>query len=296
MLEDALDNFFESFLTQETYKLYVDIISYLESIEYDTIQIELMNIMFESIGDEHDRVAKPESQVADEIYGHLRECLLSQHSQQGIEVEEHVTLKDSYDLAVTMLLIGNYEDIGALVACGSLDEPPINQFAEMLQLVSTRSADHWLTILSAVSKDVIKTVLEMSKQTVDSEYQEMEESAEYLQKLRLYAEYTVRSGEKLASLELVANVVLGKSFETYINTGILHDTFEGDEMDKLAKELYCMALMSSDAKNDPVGSIRTIIDKYLEDTRRIVELNAEVTKVNAEFVKFFQTNRQGLTV
>lgn len=295
MLDPSLDNFLENALPAEKYKLYADIISYLESIEYDTIESELLNLIFMSIGDENEKVPKPESTCVDEIYGHLRECLISQLSQSGVKANEDVKLKDVYDLAIGLFHIGTHEDIAGIVACCSLDESPINRLAEVLQLVTTVSADHWLMVIDEIQPEVIRRIVEMSKQTIDSEYQEMEKTAEYLQKIRIYSEYCVKNGESdLEIFRLVQRVVLGQNFEVYLHSGVLHELFEGDEMDKLAKEMYGMALISNDASKDPAAAIRTIIEQYIEDTRRIVELNSQVQLVNAEFVKFYQITSQGL--
>jgi hypothetical protein len=273
----------------------VDIISYLESIEYDTIESELLNLIYMSIGDENEKVPKPESTCVDEIYGHLRECMISQLSQSGIIANEEVKLKDVYDLAIGLFHISTHEDIAGIVACCSLDEAPIHQLAEVLQLITTVSSDHWLTIIDETQPEVIDKIVELCKQTIDSEYQVMEESAEYLQKIRIYSEYCVKGGfTDLKVFKVVENVVLGQNFVTYLDSGVLHELFEGDLMPRLAREMYGMALMSNDANKDPVGSIRTVIESYIEDTRRIIELNSQVQLVNAEFVKFYQTTSQGL--
>jgi hypothetical protein len=296
MLDQSLDNFLENALPAEKYRLYVDIISYLESIEYDTIESELLNLIFMSIGDENEKVPKPESTCVDEIYGHLRECMISQLSQSGVTANEDVTLKDVYDLAIGLFHIDTHEDISGILACCSLDDPPIHKLAEVLQLVTTVNGDHWLTVIDTVQPEVIKRIIDMSKQTIDSEYQEMELTAEYLQKIRIYSEYCVEKGEtNLEIFRLVQRVILGQSFELYLKTNVLHDLFEGNEMDKLAKEMYGMALISNDASKDPVGAIRTIIEQYIEDTTRIITLNSEVQLVNAEFVKFYQITSQGLS-
>ena len=72
--------------------------------------------------------------------------------------------------------------------------------------------------------------------------------------------------------------------------GWLDKLFEGNEMDKLALELYCCAIMSEDAKNDPLGAVRQHIEKYLGDAVRIVKLNTELSQINAQFVQFYQLN------
>lgn len=296
MLDESLENFLEATLTGERYKLYVDIISYLESIEYDTIQAELLNLAFMSIGDENEKQPKPESTICDEMHGHLFQVLMSQLSQNGIEVAEGSELKDTFDLAVGVLHISGHEDLASVIATASNDDPATDQLADILQLVTTIPADHWTLIIDSVSPQLIQRIREMGTDVVNTEYQEMEETAEYLQKLRLYNEFIQKSDRNLKMFELAANTILGRELETYINSGIIDDLFEGNEMDKLAMELYGLCLMSSDAKNDPPSAVRTIIEKYLSDTTRIVRLNSEMGIVNAAYVKFFQTSSKGLTI
>lgn len=289
MLDESLDNFLEAALNAEKYKLYVDIISYLESIEYSTIQDELLNIMFMSIGDDNEKIPKPESTICDEIYGHLRECLISQLSQSGVKASEEVSLKDVYDLAIGLFNIGQHDDLAGIIASASIDGGPLDKLAEVLQMVTAEPADHWAMVLDTVEPEVIKKIIELSTDTINSEYQVMEETAEYLQKLRCYAAYVKERDMTLELFDLVGSVILGSEFEIYINTGVLNEQFEGNDMHRLGLELYGMALMSSDAKGDPVTAIRNVIEKYLGDTIRIVQLNVEVGKINAEFVKYFQT-------
>jgi len=295
MLDESLENLLESLLTAEQYKLYVDIISYLESIEYTTIQDELLNIAFESFGDENEKLPKPESTITDEIFAHMRECLISQLSQFGVVADEGVALKDLFDLSVGILHISGHEDVASIIASASNDSDPVDQMAEILQLVTTQPAVVWVMMLDSVSTDLLKRIREMSVKMVDTEYQVMEESAEYLQALRLYAGYVALTDRKLIVLDMVDSMVLGQEFETYINSGYLNELFEGEEMHRLALELYGFALMSSDAKTDPLGAVRKIIEKYLNDTARIVKLTTELSVVNAEYLKYYHTNRKGLS-
>lgn len=295
MIDSALDNLLEVTLTPERYKLYIDVISYLESIEYDTIQDELLNFAFMSIADD-EKVPKPESTVADEIHGHLMQCIITQLRITGIEVVEDVVLKDIYDLAVGIKHIPSHEDMGSIIASCSTDDGPIDQLAEVLHLVTTIPTVHWTMVIDSVSDQLIKKIQQFSSTVINSEYEEVERMEDYLQKLRVYKEYTDKLERELLCYALVETNIIGREFETYINSGILTDYFEGNQMDLLALEIYGVALMSSDARNDPPAAIRTIIEKYLSDSVRIVKLNAEVAVVNGNFVKFFQTATNGLTI
>jgi hypothetical protein len=295
MLDESLDNFLEATLTSERYKLYVDVISYLESIEYSTIQDELLNLAFSSLSDGDDNHEKPEALICDEMHAHLIQVLVSQLRVSGVTISEETTLKDTYDLAVGIAHIGGNEDVASILATAGNDDGPIDQLAEILHLVTTVATEHWLTILDEVSPQLIKRIVELATRTVDTEYQEMEETTEYLQKLRIYSEFARVADRDLKCFTLVESNLLGRDFEFYINTGVINELFEGNEMDKLAMELYGIALMSANAKDDPPAAVRLIIELYLSDTTRIVKLNNEITKVNAAFVKFFQTTTKGLT-
>lgn len=294
MIESALDNLLEATLTPERYKLFLDAIAYLESIEYETIQDELLNFAFASMSDE-EKIDKPETMIIDEMHRHITQCLMSQLRLTGVEVNDTASLKDCLDLSVGIGNIPAFEDLGSMIAATYLDETPSEKLAEVLSLVTSVPAIHWSDLLDEVSTDLIKTIQSYSSMTASSEYDEVERLNEYLIKLRIYKEFTDQNERALIFYKLVENDKIGRNFEDYIDTGILTDFFEGNEMDKLALELYGMALMSNDARADPPTAVRESIEKYLSDTVRIVKLNAEISLINANFVKFFQTVSKGLT-
>ena len=294
MIETALDNLLEATLTPERYKLFVEAIAYLEGIEYETIQDELLNFAFESMADD-ERIDKPESLIIDDMHEHLVQCLTSQLRLTGIEVTDEATLKQRLDLAVAVGNIPAYEDLGSVISATYLDETNSEKLAEVLHMTTSIPAVLWSEILEDVSLDLIKTIQRFSVSTVNSEYDEVERLSEYLQKLRIYKEFTDQSERTLLFYRLVETNKIGRNFEDYIDTGILTDYFEGNEMEKLAFEIYGMALMSNDGRQDPPTAVRECIEKYLSDTVRIVKLNNEVSNVNSNFVKFFQTVSKGLT-
>lgn len=294
MIETALDNLLEATLTPERYKLFVEAIAYLEGIEYETIQDELLNFAFESMADD-ERIDKPESLIIDDMHEHLVQCLTSQLRLTGIEVTDEATLKQRLDLAVAVGNIPAYEDLGSVISATYLDETNNEKLAEVLHMTTSIPAVLWSEILEDVSLDLIKTIQRFSVSTVNSEYDEVERLSEYLQKLRIYKEFTDQSERTLLFYRLVETNKIGRNFEDYIDTGILTDYFEGNEMEKLAFEIYGMALMSNDGRQDPPTAVRECIEKYLSDTVRIVKLNNEVSNVNSNFVKFFQTVSKGLT-
>ncbi|HEX9137147.1 MAG TPA: hypothetical protein VF905_09420 [Nitrospirota bacterium] len=295
MLDESLENFLEATLSGERYKLYVEVISYLESIEYSTIQDELLNLAFSSISDGDEKQQKPESLICDEMHAHLIQVLVSQLRLSGVTIMEETTLHDTFELAVGIVHIGGHEDVASILATAGNDEGPIDQLAEILHLVTTVPTEHWLVMLDEVSPQLIQRIVELANRTVDAEYQEMEETAEYLQKLRIYSEFAQAASRELKCFDLVETNMLGRDFVFYINSGTINELFEGNEMERLAMELFGLALMSADAKDDPPAAVRLIIEQYLSDTTRIVKLNNEITKVNAAFVKFFQTISKGLT-
>lgn len=295
MLDESLDNFLESLLTAEMYKLYIEVISYLESIEYSTIQDELIDFAFEPVSDDVDKTDKTESMIVDEMHAHLKACLVSQLTMAGITTAEDCTLQNLHDLCIGLLQISSFEDEASIISTCQMDESPEGKLAEILQLLTSTPADQWLMYLESVAPEVLTNIMEILSSKVDIKYHEIEGDAEYLQKIRLYSEFCQPAYSDLKIFNLIGSLILGQEFVTYVNSGVLQELFEGDEMDKLARELYGMALLSQDAKNDPVTAIRTIIEQYLEDMPRIVKLNNQVSEINAGFVKFFQIQSKGLT-
>lgn len=289
MLDPSLDNFLDVAVTPEMYKLYKDIISLLENMDYDNVQNVLIDIMFASTGDDIDRVQKPDNTICDEIREHLTSTLTDLLWSFGLELSENARLADIYDLMVGFIHIGDTEDEAGILSAASSDDSPFGKFAEMLQLVTDQPACHWENILDTVRPEVITKIVELVKENINQATIQEDNAEEYLQKMRIYADYLDEFRGSLAVFKMLDGIVLGSPFETYINSGAINDLFDGNEMPRLAMELYGMALISVDYNTDPLNGVRTIIEKYVSDTARIVKINAEMNRINAGFVKFYQT-------
>lgn len=294
MIDATLDNFLDVSVTPEVYKLYTIIIDLLENMDYDNVQDVLINIIFSTVKDEEDSEQKPDNQICDEIRDHLNATLTNKLWEFGIELSENATMQDSCDLLIGFIRLADNEDESGILAIASGDDTPHGKFCEMLHFVTEQPACHWENIMDAVRPEVITKIVELMKETISTEYQKQEGTEQYLQKIRIYASYLDDFRQSLAVLKMLDSVILGAPFETYINSGVINDLFDGNQMDRLAMELYGMALISGDANQDPLNGVRTVIEKYLSDTARIVKLNTEMNFINAGFVKFHQTAIAGL--
>lgn len=289
MLDASISNLIEMAATDERATLLKDCIMFLESMEYDSLQAELLNIIYESFAND-EAIEKPESVIMDEIHLKLVGAFIDQLRSNGIEVDPDAKLKDLYDLTVGISHIPTYEDMGSIVAaCGS-DDGPVDQLSEILQLVTTISSEHWHTVVEDVSKQLISTIIEYGGARANDEYDQIEATDRYLSKLRAYSEFVDKLDRKLAFFELVESNKLGLPFTKYIDSGVVSEYFDGNEMDKLAMELYGMALMSADGNADPVTAIRNTAEQYINDPARLLNINIEAGKINAAFVKFYQTS------
>lgn len=288
MLEDVLDNYLEAMVSPEKYALYSTIIGFLEGIERDTIQDELIGIINSTVGDEEDSTHKPDNAICDEIHSHLHSELHDGLIAMGIQVVHGISLNDVFELYSGMAHIGSSEDTDGIMAIVSGDDDNVGKLAEILNLITSIATCHWEVLLEEVAPELIKKISGNAEFVITHGYDALEINEGYLAKLRIYAEFIQQRDQQLLMFSMIDSVILGSTFETYINSGLLHDLFDGNEMPKLAMELYGMALMSSDARQDPVNSVRNIIEKYLNDTNRIVKLNAEIGQLSAHFVKFYQ--------
>lgn len=287
MIDMALLNLFDCTVTPERCQLYKDAITYLESIEYDTIQEDLLNIVFESI-DREEKIEKPESMIIDEIHSHLTDCYIDQCRKTGIEVTEETTLRQLVELAIGVGHIPTYEDMDAIVASTVTDDGPIDQLAEVLHLVTTKSVEYWMEILESVSKQLIDNIQHYGGNLVNEQYAEVERLETYLSVLRSYREFMSKTDRQLKMFTLIDSVPIGQPFTEYLNTGILNELADSNQMDLLAMELYGMCLMSEDGHRDPPTMIRSIAENFLHDSMRVVKLNNEVATLNASVVKFHQ--------
>ena len=288
MLDETLDDYLEHTVSPEKYGLYAKIISLLEGVDHDTIQDELIGIINSVVGDEEDAIHKPDNEICDELHSHLSNTLIDELHSAGVVVVEGIRLNDVFELYAGILQITSSEDVDALLAVVSGDSDTIGKLSEMLHLTTSTDTCHWEVMMDDVSPELIKLISKNIKAAITDGYNKLEQSEGYLEKLRVYAQFIAERDQSLLMFSMVDTVVMGGEFETYINSGLLHDLFDGNDMPKLALELYGMALMSSDARQDPVTAVRVCIEKYVTDTSRIVKLNADITHVNALFVKFYQ--------
>lgn len=296
MLDEGLDNFFTTMLTSEAQGLFIRAISYLEGIEYSTIQDELIDIAFTPISDSEDSVEKPETMVADEMRGHLLRVMFDQLGTSGVVPIEDAGLGQVLELAEAMFMIFGFEDSGAINSTCSMEDSPEGKMAELLQLVTGTNADEWSTLIDTIRPEVIKAIVkEMSERAV-LVYHDNELNEKYLPKLRLYSEFCASSFPELKIFNKIGGILLGQQFNSYISSGVVQYLLEGNEMEKLARELYGFALISNDAKNDPATFVRSMSDQLVDDMARLVKLNQYMTDINAKFVKFYQTQTKGTTI
>lgn len=288
MLEEALDNYLEPSVSPEKYGLYTRIIGFLEGIGNDTIQDELIGIVFSVVGDEDDSTHKPDTQICDELHGHLSSELVDGLQAIGVTVVDGISLNDVFELFAGITQITSSEDTDAILAVVSGDDDVVGKLSEIMHLTTSTPACHWEVMLDEVSPELVKMISNSIKGIISGGYDQLETNEGYLEKLRIYSQFILSRDQTLLMFSMIDSVVLGSPFENYINSGLLHDLFDGNDMPKLALELYGMALMSSDARQDPVTAVRDCIEKYLTDTTRIVKLNADINYVNALFVKFYQ--------
>lgn len=295
MIDTTLENWMEVQVTPEIEDLYTKIIGLLDSVmdegSQSGIQLRMIDCIYSFIGDEEDTVPKPDNIIADEIREMLYHDLLNTIEQFGVVVNENSTIQKAYELLDGLVSIDGSEDIGRILAAAGSDDDSVGRLSEILHIVTTVEACHWEDLIESVSDDLIKKINELGTTAVIDHYAANEETAMYLQNIRIYAQYIRQKGKDLRIFELAADTQLGMAMDVYMNSGIVNQVLDSPEVEQLAQEMYGMAIISSDGRTDPTNFIRGVIDKYISDVSQIVKLNGAVGRLNGDYMKFYQESK-----
>lgn len=292
MLDPTLENWMEVQVTPEIEALYTKIIGLLDSVmdegSESAVQLRMIDCIFSFIGDEEDTVPKPDNIIADEIREMLYHGLLNTIEQFGVVVGDNTKLQSAYDLLDGIVSIDGSEDIGRILAAAGSDDDNVGKLSEILHIVTTVEACHWEDMIDSVSNDLIKKINELGTTAVTDHYAANEETAKYLQNIRIYAQYIRQKGKDLQIFKLAADAQLGMPMDVYMNSGIVNQVLDSPEVEVLAQEMYGMAIISSDGRTDPTNFIRGVIEKYISDVSQIVKLNGAIGRLNGDYIKFYQ--------
>lgn len=305
MLTTFLDEFMEPMYTPEALVLYTDIILFMEAGPYETIQDDLMAMALAPVStsdprdlDEGDDfkvkseiTVKGEDQIRDEIVAFLQTALIKDMRTFGVEFSEEATIDDMFRLLKGMYMIDNYDDVSTLIQLVGIDTDDTERLATVLALLIEESMDNICTLIDSVSPSLIRGIQKLMINRADSAYDQMEsdEQKNYLLRIRAYREYVASRGHQHLKLyDFIAATLMGQVLEAYLDSGVLNDLIENNNMEKLSLEIYGLALVSSDGVNDPLTAIRATAERVIPDSSRVTMLINEVIKVNGGYSKFLQ--------
>ncbi len=202
--------------------------------------------------------------------------------QRQILAQHEVTLTDTADIdTITLFIngildIANYEDQKVLHDTASFEGSAEETFAELMALVTDRSADELLYETESIGRSLIVRIKEMSVSVVESTISD-EERAQQEEHIAIFKRFLALADTKCLSVELMlteGGLNVGYPFAVYVN--ILGRELEAMSPGKAARELLGMALISSDGMNSPRAVIKEHIDHCISNIDTITKIDVEI--------------------
>jgi hypothetical protein len=213
--------------------------------------------------------------TVDKIVHHVLELqneILQQHEVRLIDSATMAT----HTLFITALLdIEKYGDIAMLYKTACLNNHPNEVFAEIVALVSHKSADELLPEIESVSMALIGKIKDMCE-SVPEPLSEAEAYVRqhYIDNLNKFLDF-IGTRELFIVEVIVAGVDPGYTFLTYLN--FIGKDLENKTNEKAAHELIAAAIISEDGCHNPSNIIQKNIENYISDLDRITRINIIIT-------------------
>jgi hypothetical protein len=206
---------------------------------------------------------------------------ITKNMQREILSEHSVVLHDSVGIDVMsifisgLMLIADYDDKEQLLKITKLEEPAEEVLAELLALVTEKSAEELLVEIESVSQFLINRVAELAtaSEDVPSE-EEVLQKAVHVTAYKYFCNY-IQTNPLLISQLLNNGIDVGFSFAVYAK--LISADLESLTPKQIAYELIAAALLSIDG----IDNVRSIITENLEnlvhDIDKITQVNIAVS-------------------
>lgn len=211
--------------------------------------------------------------TVDEIYD------LTRSLQFQILVQHGVTISEDAPMSVLNIFLGgikrlpSYDDGAALMGILAKVSDSMEIFAELIGLVMGDSPDHLHTFVENVEQSLLQTIaLNVDQATFSVSDEDFVFKRDLVAKYKHFVAISDISRLKLAFL-IQSGLDVGHPFVTYLN--LLGGEFELMEAKPIAEELVAMAIISSDAKDNPRGAIKDHLDKFVSNIDKITKIEIE---------------------
>ena len=271
----VIDNYLTNNASVELKDLITDAMAAFDSIGFDGYDDVFLELIM--VAEQNDK-----NFVVDQITMLTKEYLINILKEHGIFVSDASTidiLTIFVNGIVSLLKLNDKQDVLNILKT-SINS--VEKFAEVISLISNKSADELMLDIETVSDSFISSLINHFEK---EEYQINEDEVVQTQTIiKRFKEYTEFVGSTLKIEEyLKSGLSVGFPYQTYLN--LYGHEIEELSVDDIAKEMLGMAIISNDGMNNPISVIASSIDSVISDLDKITKVNVRVTQLLLEFQK-----------
>lgn len=212
---------------------------------------------------------------------HLAGQILTQHS---ITVSDECTVTTRTEFINALMDLQQATDhITDILSICAQQNDPEELFAELVALVGTHEAEHYLVDLEIVSPMLITRIKELVDREIladDSVDQDRMNREERIMRFNHFMHFIL--DPDLAIMQIAhMGVDAGFPFEIYAN--LIGRDFEGMEPVVAAQNLIGMAFLSEDGFQNPTSIIKANIDQFVSDVDVITKIDIAVSDLLVRF-------------
>lgn len=254
---DALHEYLKDAATPETYLEIQNAHAVFDRLGMDSYDEGFLELLM--VDDEVDNGVTLTSVV--NLTRHLLTAVLGQH---GVTVVAETSMQRLTELVTVLLDIPDWEDQHGLLVIAQQIKSPVECFAELVEVVSTHSADDILVSLDGVSDSLLRKIASLCAQKLIDEDEEdvMTFRNERLGGYRAFVDQQQLQNTRIQTL--VANGMdAGYPFRLYCDQ--IGRDVEALPVPDAARELVAMALLSSDGHTSPDAVITPELEFLIAD-------------------------------
>lgn len=217
----------------------------------------------------------------------IKNTLLSVISEQGVELNEDVTLEIIVEVAAGLFDIQYYEDKESIIRTIEVDFDSEEKLANLLVLVTNINLQQLIGSFESVNENIFNLILTTCDSSDSQEADPVENTKsdqEVVSKLRMFREYTKLN-------DLIAFRILEKGFRIklsydFYNRYLKSMITDFKDLDRVAKEYLAVLFMAKESYLNPINHFRKISSSISDDITLITKLDVQITKVFNDFDKY----------
>lgn len=210
---------------------------------------------------------------------------LTKKMLRDILLQHEIKLTDEADLDMLTLFtngvldITNFEDVIAVHDTACFEGSPEETYAELMMLVSDKTADELLYEIESVSLSLITRIKELSLPDPAPKMSDEERDAKVLH-LSTFQHFIGLAGtQDLNVVRMLTHDGMDVGYPFAVYVGVIGRELEGMKPERAARELVGMAILSHDGLSSPRAVIKEHIDHYVSSIDTITQIDVEIGKL-----------------